>query len=91
MNDRLALAVAVCALVPSIYGAALPPLSEVRAAHRNSSHAAAWNQATATAAGVVVAAAAASGSREVLILGGALAAVYASLYRAAVTHSPDSP
>lgn len=90
MQDRLALAVAVCALVPSIYGAALPPLSEVRGTS-HTEHVSAWTSATATAAAVVLAAAVVSHDRQVMVLGGAMAAAYAALYRTAIRHRPVSP
>ncbi|WP_129286716.1 hypothetical protein [Streptomyces sp. GZWMJZ-114] len=82
-RDRLALAVAVAALVPSIYGAALPPLAEVRGVPDAAHIATAERAAGLTAAGVVVAAALTSGSGEVLVIAGAMAASYALLYRQA--------
>jgi hypothetical protein len=83
-RDRLAMAVAVAALIPSIYGAALPPLSTVRAepstaAHIESSEKAAGFTAAAVVAGVAVA----SGSGEVAVIGGAMVLAYALLYRTA--------
>ncbi|MFG3244847.1 hypothetical protein [Streptomyces sp. NPDC048157] len=82
-RDKLALAVAVAALIPSIYGAALPPLSTVRT-EPNGPHIASSERAAGFTAAVVVGAiAVTSGSGEVLILGGAMAAAYALLYRSA--------
>ncbi|GGZ64948.1 hypothetical protein GCM10010387_67540 [Streptomyces inusitatus] len=82
-RDKLALAVAVAALIPSIYGAALPPLSTVTAdpsaPHVESSERAAGF----TAAAVVVGIAVTAGSGEVLVIGGAMTAAYALLYRSA--------
>jgi len=82
-RDKLALAVAVAALVPSIYGAALPPLSTVRAEPSGPHYVASEQSAGFTAAAVVAGIAVASGSGEVLIIGGAMAAAYACLYRTA--------
>lgn len=84
-RDRLALAVAVAALVPSIYGAALPSLAEVRGESPDSAHVQhAWKTAGLTAGGIVLAAGVVSGSGEVLIIAGAMAAAYAVLYRQAL-------
>lgn len=83
-RDRLALAVAVAALVPSIYGAALPPLAVVRGEPSDATNIVASERSAGfTAAAIVAAAAVASGSGEVLVLGGAMAAAYALLYRSA--------
>lgn len=83
-RDRLALAVAVAALVPSVYSASLPPLSEVREVPSDvASIAAAEKTAGLTAAAIVTAAAVVSGSGEVLVLAGGLAVAYALLYRQA--------
>jgi hypothetical protein len=77
------MAVAVAALIPSIYGAALPPLSTVRAepsaAHIEVSEKSAGFTAAAVVAGVAVA----SGSGEVAVIGGAMVLAYALLYRTA--------
>lgn len=82
-RDRLALAVTVAALIPSIYAAALPSLSEVRAVPANPAIESAERSAGFIAAGIVTAAAAVSGSGEVLVIGGAMVAAYALLYRQA--------
>jgi hypothetical protein len=82
-RDRLALAVAVAALVPSIYGASLPSLAEVRGIPDASHIQHAEKTAGFTAAGIVLASAVISGSGEVFIIAGGLAAVYAYLYRSA--------
>ncbi|MFD7908353.1 hypothetical protein ACFV4G_39695 [Kitasatospora sp. NPDC059747] len=82
-NDRLALAVAVAALVPSVYGAALPPLATVRGEMDNVAMASAETHAMWTAAGIVGAAAIVSGSGEVVVIAGGMAAVYAIMYRRA--------
>lgn len=83
-RDRLALAVAVAALVPSIYGASLPPLADVRGIPADSAHVqSAEKSAGFTAAGIVIAAALVSGSAEVLVIAGGMAAAYACLYHQA--------
>lgn len=82
-RDKLALAVAVAALVPSIYGASLPSLADVRGLPDESHIQHAEKTAGFTAAGIVLASAVISGSGEVLIVAGGLAAVYAYLYRTA--------
>jgi hypothetical protein len=80
-RDRLALAVAVAALVPSIYGASLPPLATVRGLPSDAAHIhSAEKSAGFTAAGIVIASAIVSGSGEVLIIAGGMAAAYAYLY-----------
>jgi hypothetical protein len=87
-TSRLALAVAVAALIPTIYGAALPPLATVRGEMDSEHVAAAETTAMWTAAGMVAAAGVVSGSGEVLVLGGAMAAAYALLYRRARKATP---
>jgi precorrin isomerase len=82
-RDRLALAVAVAALVPTIYAAALPSLAEVQAGADAPHIAASERAAGFTAAAVVAGIAAASGSGEVLVIGGAMTAAYCLLYRRA--------
>lgn len=82
-RDRLALAVAVAALIPSIYGAALPPLATVQSEANAPHMASAEKSAGFTAAAVVAGIAVASGSGEVAMIGGAMVAAYALLYRSA--------
>ena len=82
-RDKLALAVAVAAMIPSIYGASLPPLAEVRGIPDASHIENAERTAAFTAGGIVLAAAAISGSGEVLVVAGGMAAAYAYLYHQA--------
>ena len=84
VTDRLALGVAVAALVPSIYGAALPPLSTLQISSTSRGHSSGWRAATCCAVGVVAAAGLISGSHEVVVLGGGMAAAYAALYWSAI-------
>ncbi|MFI5534715.1 hypothetical protein ACIA8O_39895 [Kitasatospora sp. NPDC051853] len=88
-NQRLALAVAVAALVPSIYGAALPPLATVRGEMDSAALAHAEATAAWTSAGMVAAVGVVSGSGEVVVLAGAVALTYALLYRKARKVEPQ--
>lgn len=80
-RDKLALAVAVAALVPSIYGVCLPPLSTVHAESGGPQYVASERAAAFTTAAVVAGIAVTAGSGEILVIGGAMAIAYASLFR----------
>jgi hypothetical protein len=80
-SNKLALAVAVAALVPSIYSGALPPLATVQGRDDAPHIAQAEKVAMAVSGAIVGTVAVVAGSGEVLVLGGAMAAAYALLYR----------
>ncbi|MGW4205014.1 hypothetical protein [Streptomyces sp. NPDC004726] len=77
-----ALTLSVIGLVPSIYGAALPPLAIVRAGE--GPHLVdAERLATITAAAVICTAAAVTRSPEILAVGALMVIAYATAYRTA--------
>lgn len=86
MSDTsAALALSTVALVPTVFGSALPPLATVHdRADTTGALARSVVVATATAAGVVLGVAALTRSTAVLVAGGTTVAAYALLYRQAV-------
>jgi len=85
----LPLALAVVALVPAIYGTALPPLAVVRGQVDTGGHLAAGvGQAAALAALVVAAVVAVTGSPTVGMIGAATVGAYACMYWHARDVSP---
>lgn len=84
-----ALALSVVGLVPTIYGAALPPLAMVRAGEGG--HLVdAERMATLTAAAVVCMAAAVTRSTDVLAIGAVMVIAYAAAYRTAARSEAQS-
>lgn len=75
------LAVATVALVPSIFGAALPTLADVRRdPDDDGTTAAAIRTASAVSAAAVVGIAAVTGSPRVLVIGAVAVVAYAGVY-----------
>lgn len=83
-TDSTALTIATVALVPSLFGAMLPPLSEVRATEHDPAQRASVRTAGLVAATVVVAVGISSGSRQAAVVGGAAVVVFSILYTQAV-------
>jgi hypothetical protein len=77
-----ALTLSVIGLVPTIYGAALPPLSTVRA-DQGGHLVDAERMATTTAVAVVVAVSLITKSPEVVVAGALMVIAYAAAYRTA--------
>lgn len=86
MSDAsAALALSTVALVPTVFGSALPPLSTVHDKDDTTGALArSVGVATATAGAVVLGVAALTRSPAVLVAGGATVLAYAALYRQAV-------
>lgn len=84
-----ALALSTVALVPSIYGAALPAMSEVRGQADDRGHLAAAEQYAALVAGAtVLGISAVTGSPEVAVVGVVAVVAFASAYRVARRAEP---
>lgn len=80
-----ALALSTVALIPAVFGSALPPLSTVHdRADTTGALSRSVGVATVTAGALVLGVAAITRSPAVLVAGGATVAAYAALYRQAV-------
>lgn len=88
-NNNAALAVATVALVPAIFGAALPPMSEVRGVADDRGHLAAAEQyAVLCSAAVVLGLAGVTRSGTVALVGTAAVVGFAAAYRLARVAEP---
>lgn len=80
-GDDLPVALATLALVPAIYGTALPPLAVVRGVEDDHGHVRAGIAQAATLAALMVGAVVAvTGSPTVAVIGGVAVVAYACLY-----------